>query len=103
MGGEGGMGGGQGRGRMGGFAMGPSGNCVRPKCDQPVQRRIGVGSGVISKGFDFCATDHKDLSAMSPRCGRARPYCGRITPCETKTCQTSAQCEMSKEKQWLQR
>jgi len=33
---------GQGRGRMGGFAMGPGGNCVCPKCGKTVPHQQGL-------------------------------------------------------------
>ncbi|HOO55784.1 MAG TPA: hypothetical protein PLN69_03105 [bacterium] len=41
-GGRGGMGGGGGRGRNGGFAMGPSGECICPKCGNRVAHQRGV-------------------------------------------------------------
>jgi len=31
-----------GRGRMGGFAAGPSGNCICPKCGHKTQHKIGI-------------------------------------------------------------
>jgi len=33
---------GGGRGRMGGFAAGPGGNCVCPSCGQTVAHQVGV-------------------------------------------------------------
>jgi len=41
-GGMGGGTGGGGRGRMGGFALGPGGNCVCPSCGRNVAHRQGV-------------------------------------------------------------
>jgi len=42
MGGGGGMGMGRGQGRMGGFALGPGGNCVCPSCGKTVPHQQGV-------------------------------------------------------------
>ena len=48
MGGGGGAGGGGGRGRMGGFALGPSGNCVCPSCGKQVAHQRGTPCTAIS-------------------------------------------------------
>jgi len=37
-----GAGQGQGQGRMGGFAMGPGGNCVCPSCGHAAAHQVGV-------------------------------------------------------------
>ena len=49
-----------------------------PKCRGGVQRLIGPGAGVISKGSDFSVSAGN--KNFSPSCGRDRPCCGRERP-----------------------
>jgi len=48
-----------------------------PECGGPVERLIGSGAGVLSKGQSY---------RRSTRCGRALPCCGRNSPCDSPPC-----------------
>jgi len=38
-------------GRMGGFALGPGGYCVCPKCGAALTRKIGSSGGIFGLGI----------------------------------------------------
>jgi putative FmdB family regulatory protein len=57
-----------------------------PKCNGPVTRLIGGGSAIILKGSGIPARDSGRTNG--PACDRAKPCCGRDTPCEHKPCET---------------
>ncbi len=58
-----------------------------PQCGATLRRLIGIGAGVVFKGAGFHATDYGTSAAprgagLSAACSRARPCCGRDTPCD---------------------
>ena len=54
-----------------------------PECGGKVNRLIGAGAAVISRGSGSHSTDYHN---PRPSCGRDRPCCGRDAPCDTKPC-----------------
>jgi len=60
---------------------------VCPECGRKLRRLIGTGSGIIFKGPGFHATDYGTAAGargagLGANCDRARPCCGRDTPCD---------------------
>lgn len=57
-----------------------------PKCAGNVRRLISAGAGVIVREASS-VVNHAGSTAASESCDRARPCCGRDTPCERKPCE----------------
>ena len=63
----------------------PLTTCLR--CGGAVRRLIGAGSGIILRGSGgrttgTCGASEARGAGLGASCDRARPCCGRETPCE---------------------
>ncbi|MBN1675192.1 MAG: zinc ribbon domain-containing protein [Kiritimatiellae bacterium] len=56
-----------------------------PECGQAVRRLIGTGAGIIFKGSGSSDNGRSATArgaGLGAGCDRARPCCGRDTPCD---------------------